>query len=321
MNRRVGTGRTAALLAGAVLSAGLVACDSSRTSPAATDLATSSQMPPADPCAGSTPADLTSIGVVVDDQERAAVVHVPRVDHDENGLPVVLGFHGFGGTTDDFEGDTGLVATGDAEGFVTVFPAALGNPSRWDVRDPESPDLAFVDALLDDLEARICIDRNRIYATGFSQGATMASAVGCSRPDRFAAIAPVAGTYGPMWRDICAGEPVPVIGFHGVLDPVVPYHGGTDAGGRPVIGADQWATEWADMNACMAGPEAQPSIGDVQPLFWTGCTAAVEFYRVTGAGHSWPGGPHDDPEMGGSTEAVSANDLIWSFFERHSLDG
>ena len=146
----------------------------------------------------------------------------------------------------------------------------------------------------------------------------MANAVGCSRPDRFAAIAPVAGAYAPTWRNICAGRPMPVIAFHGVLDPIVPYTGGTDRGGRPVIAAEEWAAGWAEMNGCAGGPQPQPSIGDVQPLFWSACAAAVEFYRVTQAGHSWPGGPHDDPAMGGSSEAVSASDLIWAFFERHA---
>lgn len=303
------------------LSAGLVACNSSAPRSNAPDAATSADPVPPDPCSGYLADDLTSIAVDVGGQEREAVVHLPAGADDTEPLPLVLGFHGYGGTTDDLEGDTRLFEEGDAQGFVTVFPAALGNPARWDLRDRESPDLAFVDALLTELEVRVCIDPRRIYATGFSQGAAMANAVGCSRPERFAAIAPVAGVYDPMWRDICTGDPVPVIGFHGVLDPVVPYEGGTDRSGRPIIGAELWATQWAELNRCTGGPQAQPPIGDVQPLFWTTCAAAVEFYRVAGAGHSWPGGVHDDPDMGGSTEAVSANALIWSFFERHSLPG
>lgn len=49
-----------------------------------------------------------------------------------------------------------------------------------------------------------------------------------------------------MWRDTCAGEPVPVIGFHGVLDPVIPYEGGTiEPAGQPIvlIGAERWAMD------------------------------------------------------------------------------
>lgn len=310
-------GRVPVLVA-VLLAAVLVACEDSPPS-GEPETTSSSDATPADPCS-SAPADLDLVEVDVEGQTREAVVHLPDGAEDAKPLPLVLGFHGYGGTTADLEGDTSLFDKADAEGFVAVLPVAIGNPSRWDVRQPESADLAFVDALLTELEARICIDPARRYATGFSQGAEMANAVGCSRPDRFAAIAPVAGVYGPTWRDICAGEPVPVIGFHGVLDPVVPYEGGT-VGGRPIIGAEVWAAEWAELNGCTGGPEAQPAIGDVQPLFWATCTAPVEFYRVTEAGHSWPGGVHDDPEMGGSTEAVSANDLIWSFFERHSLPG
>lgn len=320
MNRRRITPCPALLVVGVTLAAGLVACDGSSSSQAGSETTTSSDRVPEDPCSTS-PADLDNLEMDVDGQAREAVVRIPEGADGASRLPLVLGFHGFGGSTDDLAGDTGLLDKADAEGFVAVLPVALGNPSRWDVRDRESADLAFVNALLTELEARICIDPRRIYATGFSLGATMANAVGCSRPDRVAAIAAVAGSYVSNWREICAGGPVPVIGFHGVLDPVVPYLGGTDAGRRLIIGAELWAAEWAEMNGCTAGPDAQPSIGDVQPLFWTGCIAPVEFYRVTQAGHSWPGGVHDDPEMGGSSEAVSANDLIWSFFERHSVPG
>jgi len=319
MNRLRITNCRAFVLVGVMLVAGPVACGGTPSPQAGSDTTTGSEPMPADPCSVPPPADLTNLELDVDGLTGEAVVHIPAGADGTEPLPLVLGFHGFGGTPDDLEGDTGLFDKADAEGFVAVLPVATGNPSRWDFRAPESADLAFVDALLIALNERICIDQTRTYATGFSQGAAMANAVGCSRPDRFAAIAPVAGVYAPMWREICAGEPVPVIGIHGVQDPVVPYEGGFDAGGRPIIGAEIWAAQWAEMNGCAPGPEAQAPIGDVQPLFWTTCSAAVEFYRVTEAGHSWPGGVHDDPEMGGSTEAVSANELIWSFFERHSL--
>ena len=309
----------ARLLLGIFLAASLVSCRGSSTGQAGSDSTTSSTRAAPDPCSGSSAVDLTSIDIDVDGRTREADIHIPVGADDTEPLPLVLGFHGFGGTTADLEGDTGLFEEGDAKGFVTVLPVALGRPSRWEVRDRESLDLAFVDALLIELEARICIDPSRIYTTGFSQGAAMANVVGCSRPDRFAAIAAVSGVYDPRWRETCVGEPLPVIGFHGVLDPVVPYRGDSDVGGRPIIGAEAWAAQWAQLNQCAGGPEALPPIGDVEPLFWTTCSAAVEFYRVTEAGHSWPGGVHDDPDMGGATRAISANELIWSFFERHAV--
>jgi len=300
-----------------LLAALLVACDGSSPPPQGQPETTSSARTPPAPCTGA-PADLDRVEVDVEGDTREAVVHTPPGADVPTPLPLVMAFHGYGGTASRLEDLTHLFDKADAEGFVVVLPMAAGNPSRWEVRDPDSADLAFVDELLTDLETRICIDPSRIFATGFSLGGEMANAVGCSRPDRFAAIAPVAGVYAPRWRDICAGEPVPVIGFHGVLDPVVPYEGGT-AGGRPILGAEQWAAEWAELNGCAGGPESQAPIGDAQPLFWTGCAAPVEFYRVTEAGHSWPGGANDDPEMGGSSGAVSANDLIWDFFQRHPL--
>ena len=56
---------------------------------------------------------------------------------------------------------------------------------------------------------------------------------------------------------------------------------------------------------------------------WT-CPAAspVEFVIVEGGGHSWPGstfGPNIEGIVGHTDESISANDLIWKFFQRFSL--
>ena len=84
-----------------------------------------------------------------------------------------------------------------------------------------------------------------------------------------------------------------------------------------VIGVEAWAADWAKRNGCHSGPAKQPSIGEVEPLFWQGCAAPVELYRITGGGHAWPGSPNDDPQM--TTHDLSANDVIWDFFAHFAL--
>jgi predicted peptidase len=77
-------------------------------------------------------------------------------------------------------------------------------------------------ALLDDVEARYNVDRNRVYLTGLSMGGFGAWSLASAHPERFAAIAPICGGYhGPSWF-VRALKQVPVWAFHGAKDPVVP---------------------------------------------------------------------------------------------------
>jgi polyhydroxybutyrate depolymerase len=55
-------------------------------------------------------------------------------------------------------------------------------------------DVAFLDALLDDLAGAYRVDPRRVFATGMSNGAMMAYRLASELSERIAAVAPVAGT-------------------------------------------------------------------------------------------------------------------------------
>ena len=85
------------------------------------------------------------------------------------------------------------------------------------------------------------IDARRIYATGFSNGAMMCFRLAAEMSDRIAAIGTVAGT---MARGLPApSRPVPLIHFHGTLDPAFPFREG-EAGEtlelRPAEGSERF---------------------------------------------------------------------------------
>ena len=73
-------------------------------------------------------------------------------------------------------------------------------------------DVVFVNALVDELEGRLCIDPTREYVTGKSNGAGMSTFLACQPDVRFAAVAPVAEPEvkkpnragGDLWS--CQGE-------------------------------------------------------------------------------------------------------------------
>jgi polyhydroxybutyrate depolymerase len=253
------------------------------------------------------------VSLTVNGQDREAIVRGNETIRWPQ--PLVLLFHGYGDTGIGMETETGFTGRAFDEGFIAAYPRAQGDPAKWQFAT--DADIDFVTALLDKLEGSLCIDERRVFATGLSMGGGMANFVGCRLSDRIAAIAPVAGTYGPDYGEPCGPErPVPVLAMHAQGDHVVPYDGGPVDEGRlgipPVIPVEEWADGWARRDGCQHGPTEAPAGGAVR-LRWTGCDAHVDLYRLSGGGHVWPGGPSD------ADKEISASDLIWDFFSRQAL--
>jgi polyhydroxybutyrate depolymerase len=52
---------------------------------------------------------------------------------------------------------------------------------------------------------------------------------------------------------------------------------------------------------------------------YTGCQQGTEvrIYSIKGEGHTWPGGRKGGPRGDKPAAEISANDLLWDFFEKH----
>jgi polyhydroxybutyrate depolymerase len=253
--------------------------------------------------------------------------------------PLVIDLHGYSETIEIHREMSNMIAEGEEQGFVVVTPQ-IDNPiPRWDATI-DSPDTAFLIAVLDQVVAGRCIDLDRVYVTGLSNGAFMSSVMGCQIPDRIAAIGPVAGLQDPPGCRV--GDAMPVISFHGTADTFVAYQGGlgasvadlpTDDGGTigtAVVGSDgpsveEVATAWAARNGCATEtPLVEAASAEVDRLRYRSCPAdgEVELYRVKGGGHAWPGSAFSQsiaPIVGRTTMTIDATDLIWQFFATHPL--
>jgi len=181
--------------------------------------------------------------------------------------------------------------TSNADGFVVAYPqAAIPDRTGFDWNVPGQPlvggravpkaspdDVAFLGRLIRELEQTACADPHRIYATGFSGGARMASQLACDLSDTIAAIAPVSGLRFPS--PCRSTRPVPVLAFHGMEDHVDPYDGHGQA--YWTYGVVEAATRWAKHDGCTSSSTS----GDL--MRWQGCRAGstVELKE----GHEWPG--------------------------------
>ena len=88
-------------------------------------------------------------------------------------------------------------------------------------------DAIFIDRVLDEVSARLCVDLARIFVVGKSIGAMGASILACVKDDRIAAIAPIAGVIDV--GEACLGSrAVPPMAIHGTTDGIAPIAGGLE---------------------------------------------------------------------------------------------
>ena len=265
---------------------------------------------------------LTLETTVSDGEERTYRLFVPSSYDASKPLPLVLNFHGFGSTAEEQELYSGFNDVAEDHGFVVVTPDGSGFIQEWYVyrflQLGYVDDFAFVDQVIEEVSDRVCIDEERIYATGISNGGAMTSLLGC-QSDRMAAIAPIAGSPYRDWR--CEeSRPVPVIAFHGTEDGVIPFEGGrvifTLLPVTPVRGNMH---DWAVHNGCDLTLHSERIAEDVVLESYTDCedNADVLLYVIEGGGHTWPGTDVNLDLLGETTQSIKASELIWSFFEEH----
>lgn len=276
---------------------------------------------------------------------RSYLVHVPPVANAGRPLPLVVNFHGGGGNAKVQKAYSRMDEAADRDGYIAVYPNGTGGIGgrflTWNAGACCGPaaanrvdDVGFSLALLDDLARRIPLDRARTYATGLSNGSMMAYRLGAEAPGHIAAVAGVAGAmtlpgFGP-------GRPVPVMHIHSVDDPRALYGGGlgpafpfTDT--RVLHqSVDAMLALWIARNGCPERPQASGSISgragaaDAKHTAtrhtYAPCRngAEVVLWKLTEAGHVWPGGVQDYLPLllGSGTTVIDANRELWKFFSR-----
>ncbi|MBW1819889.1 MAG: hypothetical protein JRJ60_22345, partial [Deltaproteobacteria bacterium] len=186
-----------------------------------------------------------------------------------------------------------------------------------DAVDLDIDDVGFVSDLIDKIMEDYCINPDRVFGTGFSNGGIFSYRLACELSDRIAAIAPVASYNGTL--SCSPSRPVPIIAFHGTDDPVIPY-----ANGVASIEA------WAYHNGCSDETQIYYQEGDVTCIQYMGCDegADVVFCTIDGGWHNWPGAidlceksPPTCWMTGYTTQDIDASRAIWKFFAEHSMPG
>jgi polyhydroxybutyrate depolymerase len=163
-----------------------------------------------------------------------------------------------------------------------------------------------------------------------SNGAAMAGGFALERAERIAGIGQVAGTAAAsIATQRRPDRSLGLIQIHGSSDEIAPYAGGTRRAlcARLLVrrslgasvGVDEWAWLWFQALGGTETPESEMPVSNTTRRTWRDADGkpTVVFYRVEGAGHTWPNSTIKLPRLlfGRTTTTFDATRTIWAFLE------
>ncbi|MEZ5667277.1 MAG: PHB depolymerase family esterase [Alphaproteobacteria bacterium] len=151
----------------------------------------------------------------------------------ESPLPAIVFFHGHRSSGLSVINSGSIKASFGDHGYLLIAPNGALRPDSdvraWPARPPEDgmrDDVAFTLDVVEDVAARVPLDRSRILVAGFSAGGSMAWLVACTEGDMFAGYVSVSGALRrPAPTDTCPGGPARMLHIHGFADTQVPLEG------------------------------------------------------------------------------------------------
>lgn len=215
--------------------------------------------------------------------------------------PLVVVLHGYGANGVAQDAYFGVCRLGEERGYLCAYPDGTVDAQGkhfWNATDAccnfggkDVDDVAYLDAVIDDMSGRYNVDPRRIFLIGHSNGGFMAHRMACDRAGRIAGIVSLAGA---TWQESARCRPtapVAVLQAHGDMDEAVPY-----LGGPGVPAASRSVSFWAAHNRC-AAPDPQDPRQDLDldgavegaetaVVRYPGCQGgAAELWTLRGSGH------------------------------------
>ncbi|KAI1863091.1 hypothetical protein JX265_007471 [Neoarthrinium moseri] len=193
--------------------------------------------------------------------------------------------------------------------MIAVYPQAVTPPGSDEVmwqgpRKATQDDIGFTMEILDQLEEEFCVDTDRIYASGKSEGAGFVGMLACNSTSnaRIAAFAPVSGAFYPGHNDgmsdKCKDEVpvpcspmrcnIPFLEFHGGADFLAPIEGGLHRH-ECLPDIRTYMRQWAQRDKLDTEPTEVYNLTDVAQVNKYDDKGTVTFvYDGDKVGHDWP---------------------------------
>jgi polyhydroxybutyrate depolymerase len=242
---------------------------------------------PSTGCSKSGPTGLLADqSITVAGAARSYTAMVPE-QNGASALPLVFVLHGSGGTGAGIRSGFAIEAASQGKA-IFVYPDAAGSGKMWDLdgKADANADVALFDALLASFSESHCVDRDRVFVTGFSAGGYFSNQLACRRGDVIRALASFSGG-GPFGQDdeyddkgdlVCAGGAVAALIVHGADDQTV----GVDEGRKS-------RDHWRRTDGCAAGDGDPREPSPCKQLSACSEGSPVVYCEIPGLGHSiWP---------------------------------
>jgi len=155
-------------------------------------------------------------------------------------------------------------------------------------------DIAYITSLIDEIAAKVPVDRSRIYMIGHSNGAFMSLAYACATGS-VAAVVSLAGAF-DLDNTCATKRPFALLQIHGAADKTIKIDGGK-MNGFEYTSAPETLKRVAAINKCpkvsfsttsLSKKDFDPSIPGAETTVeeLSGCQAPVAYWRISQGAHS-----------------------------------
>ena len=230
-------------------------------------------------------------------------------------LPLIVMLHGCTQNPDDFAVGTGMNRLAEEHGFLVAYPEqpTSANPSAcWNWFHPEhqrrdAGEPEIIAGITRKIMEEFAIDSARVYVAGLSAGGAMATVMGATYPELFAAV----GIHSGLPYAAAVDVPSAFAAMRGAANPASPrprkkransrvrtivFHGASDA----TVDPSNAEAIMADARSGLSGPAQElrrdgSSGGRAYVRTIVADTRGVpqaEAWTIEGLGHAWSGGSH-----------------------------
>jgi poly(3-hydroxybutyrate) depolymerase len=258
-------------------------------------------------------------------------------DRKSEAWPIIFDFHGASRDAANQYNNSQYFAEPRGDDYIVVYPQGLGNV--WESASyalSTADDLQFVSDLLGHLDETYCIDQDRIYASGKSNGGGFVDMLACSDVgDSFAAFAMASAalysdnSYRDKAVDKCE-KSHPILESHGGKDNVVAYTGTPEKDGNGGASPDiqDWLGWWARRNGCKKSDDPTVDNGhdgyNITSYSCNGYDDIVQGYYIPDLNHCWPSADGNNSDSAARENGCSFRDLdftatVLNWFERWNM--
>ncbi len=202
--------------------------------------------------------------LVQDQRSRFYLSNEPEAVTGKQPYALVVMLHGGLGNPQRMADKTRFHETVAGQGVIVAYPAGSGRLSdrllTWNAgyccgyaQRKNIDDVGFIDAVIDDINARFPLDPQRIFVVGHSNGGMMAYRMACDRADRVDGIGAVAATMDYAQQQCRPRRPVTIVSIHGDADQNIPTNGGMGTKSRAGVShrsVVETLRLWRDYNRC-----------------------------------------------------------------------